>query len=202
LRDAYSNITLEELVRKKVASLEFVVGPPAFLALSVQAATAGLDGEQRYALRVWQFFHVVAALGVLALAPLAWLFPRAWRSREFGVSLRLAAIGAMTVAVWVLVSFDLAVIHAGSLAVMCFLYVAAMLAFAAVSRWLAVAAFALHAVLTIDTYGNQAPLFRGAQAGDYFAFNALAVVAIAITCALLWKLSSSSNGNNHEPARP
>jgi len=77
----------------------------------------------------------------------------------------------------------------------CFLYAAAMLAFFAASRWLALAAFALHVGLTLDVYASKQPLFPGASAGDYTAFTAIALMALAITCALLWKLSSMSNGN-------
>jgi hypothetical protein len=91
---------------------------------------------------------------------------------------------------WLLLMFPRGgtLIHTGSLAVVCFLFAAAMLAFHAASRWLALAALVLHALLTFDIYARAAPLVAGATAADFRAFNALAVVALAACCAALWKL--------------
>jgi hypothetical protein len=201
VRAAYAAITLEDLVHNKYVNLKFLAGPPAFPKLVLDASTVGVDEPGVAALRTWQFFHIIATLGVLALAPLAWLVPRAWRTREFAASLRLFAVCLLTAVPWVLLIFEAGgtVIHTGSLAVVCFLFAAAMLAFYAASRWLALAALALHVSLTLDVYARDMPLAAGASAADYRAFGALAVVALAITCALLWKLSAMSEESSGYP---
>jgi hypothetical protein len=151
-------------------------------------------------LRHLQFYHLAVALGVLALAPLAWLVPRAWRMREFGASLQLVTICLVTMVPWVLLMFPRGgtVIHTGSLAIVCFLFSAAMLAFYAASRWLAIAAFALHILLTLDVYARATGLAEGATRADYHAFNALAVVGAALACAGLWKLSAGNSADEGE----
>ncbi len=197
VHDAYAAVTLEELVQNRYANLKSLVGPPGFPQLVWYASTVGLNDQDVVALRTWQFFHIVSALGVLALAPLAWLMPRAWRKREFASSLLLFAVCLLTVVPWVLLIFvpGGTLIHTGSLAVVCFLFSAAMLAFFAASPWLALAALALHVGLTLDVYARAVPLADGASIADYRAFGALALMALAITCGLLWKLSAMSDEN-------
>jgi len=198
MRDAYEAITFDQLVDNKVEDLRMIVGPASAVPLVLEASTVGLSEEDAWSLRHLQFFHIAVALGVLALAPLAWLVPRAWRTREFGVSLQLVTICLVTMVPWVLLMFPRGgtVIHTGSLAIVCFLFSAAMLAFHAASRWLAVAAFALHILLTLDVYARATGLAEGATLADYHAFNALAVVGAALACAGLWKLA----GIKPEPA--
>jgi len=193
LRDAYAAITFEQLVDNKVQDLRMIVGPASAVPLVAEASTVGLGDEDASTLRHLQFFHIAVALGVLALAPLAWLVPRAWRMREFGASLQLVTICLVTMVPWVLLMFPRGgtVIHTGSLAMVCFLFSAAMLAFYAASRWLAIAAFALHILLTLDVYARSTGLVEGATRADYRAFNALAVVAVALACAALWKLAGT-----------
>jgi len=196
LRDAYAAITFEQLVDNKVEDLRMIVGPASAVPLVAAASTVGLGDDDASILRHLQFFHIVVALGVLALAPLAWLVPRSWRSHEFRASLQLATICLVTMVPWVLLMFPRGgtVIHTGSLAVVCFLFCAAMLAFYAASRWLAVAALALHILLTLDVYVRATPLAEGATRADYRAFNALAVLAVALACAALWKLAGMRPG--------
>src|SRR6185369_1874850 len=118
LRDAYAAITFEQLVDNKVEDLRMIVGPASAVPLVAEASTVGLGDEDASTLRHLQFFHIAVALGVLALAPLAWLVPRAWRMREFGASLQLVTICLVTMVPWVLLMFPRGgtVIHTGSLA--------------------------------------------------------------------------------------
>jgi hypothetical protein len=190
VRDAYAGITFAQLVDNKVEDLRYIVGPAEAVPLVLKASTVGLGDADAFGLRHLQFYHVAVALGVLALAPLAWLVPAAWRTREFRASLQLTTVCLVTMVPWVLLMFPRGgtVIHTGSLAVVCFLFSAAMLAFYAASRWVAIAALALHTLLTLDVYARSAALANGATAADYRALNAVAVVALAFTCAGLWKL--------------
>jgi hypothetical protein len=195
VRDAYAAITFEDLVDDKVEDLKNIVGPSSAIELVAKGSTVGLSDEDAWKLRTLQFFHIAVALGVLALAPLAWLVPRAWRTREFSASLWLTTVCLVTMVPWVLVMLPRGgtVIHTGSLAVVCFLFAAAMLAFYAASRWLALAALVLHTLLTLDVYVRSVPLAEGATAADYRAFIALAVVAFATTCVALWKLCAAES---------
>jgi hypothetical protein len=179
-------------LRNKAENVEAVIGPPDFPRLVWKASTTGLDDQGAEVLRHRQFLHFTAALGVLALAPLAWLVPRAWRTSEFKASLCLFAVCLLTIIPWVLVVFAPrgTVIHTGSLAVVCFLFASAMLAFYAASRWLAMAAVALHAALTLDVYGRAKPLAAGVSVADYRELVALALVALVVTCVSTWKLSA------------
>jgi hypothetical protein len=190
VRDAYAGLTLEEYVEGKIKDLKFIVGPEDSAGLTLKASTVGVDDQQAWRLRIVHFLHIVSTLGMLALAPLAWLVPMAWRKREFTASLRLAAICVLTIAPWIFLLFTpgSTIIHHGSYAVVCFLFAAAVLALYAASPWLAVVGVGLHAMLTYQAYTRGAPLAEGANAADYRAFDALAVVALAITCYGLWKL--------------
>jgi hypothetical protein len=190
VREAYAALAPGEFMRNKAQNVEAMIGPADYPALVWKASTTGLDDPGAETLRHRQFLHFIAALGMLALAPLAWLAPRAWRAREFKASLCLFAVCLVTIIPWVLVIFVPrgTVIHTGSLAVVCFLFASAMLAFYAASRWLAIAAMALHAALTLDVYGRAKPLAAGASLADYHGFLAIAGVALVVTCALLWKL--------------
>jgi hypothetical protein len=128
LRDTYSNISLEEIARNKVASLYYVIGPPAFLPLALQSATVMLDDAQR----------LTCAPGSSSMSWRRSACSR-WRrshacfhahgdrenSRRSCGSQRYAPrrspCGSSS-------TFDRVVIHTGSLALECFLFAAAMLA--------------------------------------------------------------------------
>jgi len=201
VRDAYAGLAPGEYVRNKAENIQALIGPPDFPSLVWKASTTGLDDEGAVTLRHRQFLHYVATLGVLALAPLAWLAPRAWRTREFKASLCLFAACLLTIVPWVLLVFlpRGTVIHTGSLAVACFLFASAMLAFYAASRWLAIAAVALHAALTLDVYGRAKPLAAGVSVADYRELVALALVALVVTCVLTWKLSAVPDRSSVQP---
>lgn len=195
IRDSYAALTLPQLIESKRQSLGQIVGPADGWILIARASTTGVDDREASRLRRLQFRHIVTALGVLALAPLAWLAPAAWRTREFRASLQLSAACAFTIVPWLLLMFQPGgtTIHTGSFAVVCFLFAGAMLAFFAASRWLAIAALALHLLLTYQVYARGAPLAAGASAADYRAFAGLAVVALALTGFGCWKLSAMRN---------
>ena len=203
VRDAYAAITFAQLVDNKVEDLRNIVGPLDAAPLVLKASTVGLDDPDASKLRHLQFYHIGITLGLLALAPLAWLVPGAWRRREFGASLQLVTVCLVTMVPWVLLMFPRGgtLVHTGSLATVCFLFSAAMLAFYAASRWLAIAAFALHILLTLDLYARATELVEGATRADYRAFNALAVVAVALACAGLWALCKDP-GDSADPEGP
>ena len=190
IRDAYSSMTLDAFAISRAVNVEYIVGPADSPRLTLKGSTVGVDDAEAMRLRILHFLHVVSTLGVLALAPLAWLAPWAWRRQEFRVSLLLAIACLVTIVPWVLVMFQAGgtTIHTGSLAVVCFLFAAAMLAFFAASPWLAAVALGLNAMLTFQVYARGAPLaIGGVTPADYRAFYGVAAIAFAISCVALWK---------------
>jgi len=200
VHDAYAALTPREFMHNKWENLRYIVGSDDSPTLIAKASTVGVDDPQAFRVRFLQFVHIVSTLGVLALAPLAWLVPAAWRTREFTASLVLSGTCMLTIVPWVLLMFPPGgtLIHTGSFAVVCFLFSAAMLAFYAASRWLAIAALGLHAMLAYEVYARGAPLAEGASAADYRAFDGLAVAALALTCFGLWKLCATTGGGTQD----
>ena len=195
LRDAYAALTPGEFLGNKLENVQALFGPPGTSKRVLKATTVGIDDYEFAHLLDAQFLCLFPALGMLALAPLAWLVPRARRTPEFAASLRLFVVALAIIAPWVLLIFlpGQTLVHAGSFAVPCLLFAAAMLALYGASPWLALVGLGLHLALTLEVYGRGKPLAAGASLADSRAFWILALFALGATCALLWKTSSMND---------
>ena len=201
LGDAYAALTPEEFASNKAANARTLLGPPGTAELVLKATTGRLDAREFVLLLDAQFLYMFPAMGILVLAPLAWLAPNAWRTREFAASIRLFAVAMCTLVIWAILIFapGQTLIHHGSLAVLCLFFAAAMLALYAVSPWLALVGLGLHLATTLEVYGRSPRLAAGASLADYRAFSAIALAALVATCALLWKTSSTNPRSSIQP---
>ncbi|HET9579388.1 MAG TPA: hypothetical protein VFP44_16270 [Usitatibacter sp.] len=192
VRGAYAAMTVDQYIGIRKAQLGVLLGPvPRVAELIGRAVTGRLTDTEGAELRHWQFHHVGSALGVLSLAPLALLVPIAWRSRASGAALSLFAIALATILFWMAVMYMPVgtSIPTSSLATVCFLFAACMLAFFALSRWLAIAAAAFHSLMVLPVYARVVKPIWGTSLADCSSFVVVAFLALALSMAALWKLA-------------
>lgn len=200
LIENYSATTLETVVNNKLSNVFSMIGDfPAWIRLSLKATVSLVSHEEASNLKNWQFFNVLAALGLLAFIPLAALLVQK-RNNERQLSLQFMTLCIAIAGVEVVLLFgpDGALIHQGALLLVCCAFMVVTLSSIAVSPKLAWLVVILHFAFTLNVYVYDSP------AGGTFSFSnplwLLSLLAFLGTIRLLWQ--SSGLYNNSQVQRP
>ncbi|MEQ1637485.1 MAG: hypothetical protein ABL903_12400 [Methylococcales bacterium] len=191
VQESYAQLSFEQIVTNKLSNLHVMAGRiVVWFPLTIQAAFGLLNNAEADALRGEQFFHLFATLGLLGVF-IPFMAVSALKYPKNGVlRLPLVALAIVFFQIVLLFGPDAAVIHQGSLFLVCLVFSGAMLAVTAYNSTLAWVVAGTHFALTAVIYGCYLPIGKVLKYDQTLWL--LVPVSLCCVIGILWKIAGDN----------